>query len=81
MLLSAVLEFANFITSSFFTNLTFKIFVALLFLKSDSLFFQKKFFYLLPISSDISQSESNKAMKFRHLIEYNKINIFLQESC
>ena len=33
---------------------------------------------ILPI---ISQSKGNQTMKFGQLIEYNKINIFLQKSC
>ena len=30
---------------------------------------------------NISQSKGNQTMKFGHLIEYNKINIFLQKLC
>ena len=30
---------------------------------------------------NISQSKGNQTMKFGQLIEYNKINIFLQKSC
>ena len=33
------------------------------------------------ILSNISQSKGNQAMEFGQLIEYNKINIFLQKSC
>ena len=34
--------------------------------------------HILP---NISQSKGNQTMKFGQLIEYNKINIFLQKSC
>ena len=34
--------------------------------------------YILPI---ISQSKGNQTMKFNQLIEWNKINIFLQKLC
>ena len=33
------------------------------------------------ILSNISQSKGNQIMKFGQLIEYNKRNIFLQNSC
>ena len=33
------------------------------------------------ISPNISQSKGNQTMKFGQLIEYNKINIFLQKLC
>ena len=33
------------------------------------------------IMPNISQSKGNQAMKFGQLIEYNKINIFLQKLC
>ena len=31
--------------------------------------------------SKISQNKGNQTMKFGQLVEYNKINIFLQKSC
>ena len=34
--------------------------------------------HILP---DVSQGKGNQTMKFDHLIEYNKINIFLQKLC
>ena len=34
--------------------------------------------HILP---NISQSKSNQTMKFGHLMEYSKINIFLQKLC
>ena len=34
--------------------------------------------HILP---NISQSKGNQAIKFGQLIEYNKINIFLQKLC
>ena len=33
------------------------------------------------ILHDISQSKGNQTMQFAQLIEYNKINIFLQKLC
>ena len=33
------------------------------------------------IMPNISQSKGNQAMKFGQVIEYNKINIFLQKLC
>ena len=33
------------------------------------------------ISPNVSQSKDNQAMKFDHLIEHNKRNIFLQKLC
>ena len=38
----------------------------------------KQLQYILPI---ISQSKGNQTMKFNQLIEWNKINIFLQKLC
>ena len=35
----------------------------------------------LLILPNISQSKDNQSMKFGQLIEYNKINIFLQKLC
>ena len=34
--------------------------------------------HILP---NISRSKNNQIMKFDQLIEYNKVNIFLQKSC